>query len=76
MPSRNATTEVWILNEDQTGLAKTELEHFLAHPDDPRFGDAKTTAEAAKRNVSNASTPATSAMPARPGVHPTSSASR
>ena len=49
MPSRNATTEVWILNEDQTGLAKTELEHFLAHPDDPRFGDAKTTAEAVRR---------------------------
>lgn len=48
MPSRESTA-VWILNEDQTNAAKTELEHFLTHPADPRYGNAKATAEAARR---------------------------
>ena len=43
------STAVWVLNEDQIGAAKIELDQFLVEPYDPKYRLAKTAAEAARR---------------------------
>ncbi len=37
--------QVWIYNEDHFARAKTDLEYYLSHPDDPRFEQAGMAAE-------------------------------
>ena len=41
--------QVWIYNEDHFARAKTELENFVSHPDNPRFEQAGMQADSVRR---------------------------
>ena len=41
--------QVWIYNEDHFARAKTELEDFVSHPDDPRFEQAGMQADSVRQ---------------------------
>ena len=33
---------LWVFEEDQVDQARREFEEFVEHPDDPRYGEART----------------------------------
>src|SRR5262245_29223025 len=45
---------VWVHNEDHVARARQELEAFVKDPNDPRYHDAKATAQAARRQEAEA----------------------
>jgi GlpG protein len=42
--------DLWIYNEDHIAQARDELDHYVSHPDDPRYRDATQTAQVIRRN--------------------------
>ncbi len=52
--SNGGAWQVWVEHDDDLDKAKAELDRFLASPDDPRYGDAKTAAARIRREEERA----------------------